>query len=225
MTLCLDHIFICTAVGAPEAQALLDAGFVEGSRNVHPGQGTSNRRFFFAHGFLEFLWVHDEHEATSALTGPTRLWQRWSQRGETANPFGICFASQSVVEYPLPFASWAYEPGYLPQGKRIHFAQGAALSEPELVALGWPQPAVAAAPQPRAHRLPLGAMRSVSVGLADGDTLSAPLRAARDCGLVRVHHSPRPELVVEFESPNAIHLHFPSLALTLQGRPGDVVQG
>lgn len=220
MTLCLDHIFVCTSVDAPEAQALLDAGFVEGTRNVHPGQGTSNRRFFFEHGFLELLWVHDEPEATSARTGPTRLWERWSLRDGPANPFGICFAPQSEVDHPLPFASWAYEPVYLPQGKRIHFAQGTEMSEPELFALSWPQLRAAAAPQPRTHRLPLNSMLAVSVGLSNTDDLSQPMRAARDSGLVKVHKSARPELVVEFSSPHSIELRLPTLAITLQGRPG-----
>jgi hypothetical protein len=220
VTLCLDHIFVCTSVGAPEAQALLDAGFVEGSRNVHPGQGTSNRRFFFEHGFLELLWVHDETEATSARTGPTRLWERWSLRAGKANPFGICFSSQSEADHPLPFASWAYEPVYLPKSKRIYFAQGTALGEPELFALSWPQLPAAAAPQPRTHRLPLTSMLAVSVGLSSTDDLSEPMRAARDSGLIKVHRSIRPELVVEFSSPHSIELRFPTLAITLQGHTG-----
>jgi len=219
VTLRLDHIFVCAAVDAPESQALLDAGFVEGTRNVHPGQGTSNRRFFFEHGFLELLWVHDEQEATSALTKPTRLWQRWSHRTTEANPFGICFSSQTIADHLLPFASWAYEPAYLPKGKWIHFAKGTTLSEPELFALSWPQPPAGAAPQPRAHRLPLSSMLAVSVGLSDTDALSAPMSAARDSGLVRVHRSCRPELLVEFSSPKSIHLYLPSLAITLHGHP------
>jgi hypothetical protein len=43
----LDHAFIACRPGAPEADALLRQGFVEGSPNTHPGQGTANRRFFF----------------------------------------------------------------------------------------------------------------------------------------------------------------------------------
>lgn len=220
MTLCVDHIFVCTSVGAPEAQALQDAGFVEGSRNIHPGQGTANRRFFFKHGFLELLWVHDEAEATSSLTGPTRLWERWSQRAGRANPFGICFSPQSEGDHRLPFSSWAYEPVYLPKGKRIYFAQGTALSEPELFALSWPQLSGAAPQQPREHRLPLNSMHAVSVGLSDTESLSEPLRVARDSGLIRVHRSAKPELLVKFRSPNSIDLRLPTLAITLQGRPG-----
>lgn len=76
MTFHLHHIFVCTAVGAPEAKDLPDAGLVEGSPNTHPGQGTANRRFFFESGFLELLWVHDEREARSTFTTPTHLWDR-----------------------------------------------------------------------------------------------------------------------------------------------------
>ena len=46
MSLELDHVFVNTAPGAPEADQLLSFGLVEGSSNVHPGQGTANRRFF-----------------------------------------------------------------------------------------------------------------------------------------------------------------------------------
>jgi len=52
----IDHLYVLASVGAPEADRLLDAGFVEGSRNAHRGQGTANRRFFFSDTMLEFLW-------------------------------------------------------------------------------------------------------------------------------------------------------------------------
>ena len=79
------HVFVCTSVGAPEAEDLLDAGLVEGSPSTHPGQGAANRRFFFENGFLELLWVSDDREAQSSLTAPTQLWDRWIGRGRTAN--------------------------------------------------------------------------------------------------------------------------------------------
>ena len=218
MTLSIDHIFVCAAFGAPEAQALLDAGFVEGSANIHPGQGTSNRRFFFEHGFLELLWVHDEDEARSALTAQTRLWQRWSQRGQQANPFGICFSSPSSSVQPLPFKTSPYQPAYLPRDKCIYFADSVALSEPELFALSWPQLPAFAAAQPKAHRSSLKAMRAVSVGLVDVDNLSAPVRAARDAGLVRIHQSSTPELLIEFSSAKPVDLHLAALGITLLGR-------
>ena len=82
MALALDHVFVCTAVGAPEAEALVAAGFAEGSGNTHPGQGTACRRFFFENAFLELFWVHDEREARGPETAPTRLWERWRDRAD-----------------------------------------------------------------------------------------------------------------------------------------------
>ena len=113
MALHLHHAFVFTAVGAPEAEGLLNAGLVEGSPNTHPGQGTANRRIFFERGFLELFWVHDEHEAQSPLTAPTKLWDRWAGRGRTANPFGICLSSADGVDSNLPFPTWAYRPKLL----------------------------------------------------------------------------------------------------------------
>jgi hypothetical protein len=155
MALQLHHVYVLTSVGAPEADDLLDSGLVEGSPNTHLGQGTANRRFFFESGFLELLWVHDEREAQSTLTAPTKLWDRWAERGRTANPFGICFSSR---------------------------------------------------------------MRSVSVGLPDPPSISSSLRAIRDAGLVKVHLSATPELVIEFTSQKEVQHSVPALGLSMVGR-------
>lgn len=84
--------------------------------------------------------------------------------------------------------------------------------------LSWPQVPAAAAPQPRTHRLPLNTMIAVSVGLSDTENLSTPMRAARDTGLVAIHKSAKPELVLEFSSPHSLELRLPTLAMTLRGR-------
>ncbi len=69
----LDHVFVCTAVAAPEADRLVAFGLTEGTASSHPGQGTANRRFFFRNAVLELLWVHDEHEARSPVVAPPAL--------------------------------------------------------------------------------------------------------------------------------------------------------
>ena len=88
----LDHMFVWTGVGAPEADRLVTFGLSEGAPNTHPGQGTACRRFFFSNAMLELLWVHDEREARSPLGAPTQLWEQWSSAGYS--PFGI-FVRQS----------------------------------------------------------------------------------------------------------------------------------
>ncbi len=59
----IDHIFICVNDDGRGADALKALGLVEGTPNVHPGQGTANRRFFFRNSFIELLHLTDESEA------------------------------------------------------------------------------------------------------------------------------------------------------------------
>ncbi len=112
MNLVLDHVFIFVSEGAPEADKLIEFGFSEGEPNIHLGQGTSNRRFFFNNMMLEFLWVSNLDEVKSELTKQTMLWERWNGRNSTS-PFGIIFRSSNGK---VPFESWEYKPKYLPDG-------------------------------------------------------------------------------------------------------------
>lgn len=125
----IDHIFIRATHGAPEAEALRAFGLTEGSGNVHPGQGTANRRFFFANAFLELLWIADEAEVASPLTAPTRLRERLSA-GSDASPFGICFRDADAAAAAAAFPIFDYKPSYLPPGMSIGIASEAPLSEP-----------------------------------------------------------------------------------------------
>jgi hypothetical protein len=216
----LHHAFVCTSVGAPEADDFLNAGLVEGSPNTHSGQGTANRRIFFERGFLELFWVHNEREAQSPLTAPTKLWDRWAGRGRTANPFGICLSSADGLDSILPFPTWAYRPNYLSEGRAILFADNMPLSEPEFFVLSWPQDQSSPKAEPTKHPLGLCEMRSVSVGLPDATSISSTLRAMRDAGLVSVHQSATPELIIEFTSQKDVQFNVPALGLSIVGRRG-----
>ena len=111
----IDHLFIRSAVGAPQANLLTDFGLREGEPNIHPGQGTANRRFFFNNFMLEFLWIHDEQEACSELTRPTRLAERLDIGNTTTSPFGIALRPVVQDDAELPFKGWNYQPSYLPK--------------------------------------------------------------------------------------------------------------
>ena len=215
----LDHVFICCDVGAPEADALIRLGLVEGSRNTHPGQGTANRRFFFRGGFIELLWVQDAAKAQSQSAAPTRLWPRWSQRNSESCPFGIAFSPADAEVVSPPFEVWDYTPGYLPPGKVIRFARGTRLQEPELFYLGWPNAEAGAAGQPIDHAVPLIALKSVSVGVPTPAALSESLQAAVAAGLITVHASATYRLTLEFSAPETVLLDLPQLRLVLRGSP------
>ncbi len=129
MTAVLDHVFICTAIGAPAAENLRQLGLEEGSSNHHPGQGTACRRFFFHNAMLELLWVANLEEAGSEQTRATRLWERWSESGHEASPFGIVLRPESPSGNGCPFPSFEYRPETMP-GFSIRIADGTGIEEP-----------------------------------------------------------------------------------------------
>jgi hypothetical protein len=217
MALQLHHIFICTSVGAPEAEELLSAGLIEGTPNTHPGQGTANRRFFFESGFLELLWVCDETEARSAVPASANLWDRWTRRNSDASRFGLCFSSTENSIPTMPFPLRSYQPDYLPGHRSLLFADNLTLSEPEIFILGWSQGQSSPESEPTNHPLGLRRIHAASVGLPRKDSISNALRTVRDAGLVDVHEASAPELVVDFVSRKPVQLRVPSLALVVNG--------
>ncbi|WP_189608655.1 VOC family protein [Saccharospirillum salsuginis] len=123
----LDHLFI--AVPGPEVgHVFKELGFTEGTPNRHPGQGTANRRFFFANAFIELLYLVDREEALRPVTAPTRLYERLTATPNSVSPFGVCFRASEPDETP-GFSYWDYCPNYLPPGLSIPVAE-APLEEP-----------------------------------------------------------------------------------------------
>lgn len=111
MTMYLDHIFILTSPGAPEAERLSAIGFCEGNSNTHPGQGTSNRRFFLDNFTIELLFVSDATEADTGAGNRLGILNR--SNDIKASPFGIVVRSTDEETAP-DFPSWQYFPDYFP---------------------------------------------------------------------------------------------------------------
>jgi Glyoxalase-like domain len=190
MTIEFDHLFICTDIGAPEADRLIEFGLVEGSSNTHPGQGTANRRFFFHNAMLELLWVHDPQEAQSESIRQTRLCDRWENRQTTACPFGIILRSTSPSSDAVAFSSWSYHPPYLPE--TLCFAVGTnsdVLTEPLLFQISFgkrPDQVPLEKAQPLTH--PAGLREITRVEIVSPATIrpSPELQALLDAQLVRL---------------------------------------
>ena len=132
----LDHLFVCTAPGAPEAEELVRFGLREGPPSRHPGQGTANRRFSFANSMIELLWVSDAKEAQSECAQRTLLWERWSGREGEASPFGICLRPVDSQNTESPFPGWEYRPSYLPNSLVVYIGE-AGVEEPMWVYLNF----------------------------------------------------------------------------------------
>lgn len=218
MSIVLDHVFICCDEFGPEAEALLNIGLLEGSRNVHPGQGTSNRRFFFHGGFIELLWVSNREEAQSSLTTPTKLWPRWVARKQGACPIGIAFSPAATDVPEPPFNAWTYRPIYLPPTKSILFAEDTTLQEPELFYMAWSNSQASSVSQPKEHPNGLIRLLAVSVGIPASTQLTASSIAVQSAGLLQFHTAIQYELKLSFESTQSVTFDLrPTLPLIMSG--------
>lgn len=183
-----DHLFICTAVGAPEVDRLLSVGLTEGTPSLHPGQGTANRRLFFHNAKLEFLWVNDPAEAQSAAIQPTHLWERWRDRQRLC-PFGFCLRSTTASDL-VPFERWDYHPPYLPAFMSIAVGTNSAvLTEPMLFHTPFGQRPDAFAPeraQPLNHVIGLRELTRVEFISPAATNLSAALQAVVETNLIKL---------------------------------------
>jgi hypothetical protein len=207
MTLELDHMFICTAVDAPEADLLVAFGLTEGTPNSHPGQGTACRRFFFRNAMLELVWVHDESEARSPLIAPARLWEGWRYRSTGYSPFGICVRPRSIQhgapQPVLPFATWEYRPPYLPPEQHIDVASETSKSEPLLFATPFGGRPDAKVPtehrQLLVHPIGVGKITAVHVTLPPDGSISHAARAVQQTGSVSFGSGSEHLAEVEFD--------------------------
>ena len=181
-------------------------GFVEGSGNTHPGQGTANRRFYFDNFMLELVWVTDPGEACNERTRRTRLWERCEGQDGQVSPFGIIFRSTGTPPAQPPFATWSYTPIYLPPGLAMQVADGTTLNEPELFYLPFLRRATAHRTEPVAHAFPIRRICGLSVGLRGRDALSAASRCAEQHDLVSYFEAPQPLLEILFEGPAGMRI-------------------
>lgn len=199
----LDHVFVCTARDAPEAERLHALGLVEGTPNVHRGQGTANRRFFFANAMLELLWVHDELEAASDAVSRTGLLERWRGRAGPACGVGFCFRPSAVPSDATPFATWDYRPPYLPPSVGIAVATNSRIvSEPMLFCTpmgGRPDAAPLARRQPLHHELGIRELTRAALVSPHAERPSAELRAAVEAGLLALRRGREYRLELTFD--------------------------
>jgi len=198
MTIELDHIFVCTSVDGKEADRLIAFGLSEGAPNLHPGQGTACRRFFFANSYIELLWVNDVAEAQSTPIQPTRLWERWSERISGSCPFGFAFRPATQVDVEPPFQSWNYAPPYLPPPRCIRVAANSnMLHEPMLIYLPFREPANQANAKRPVLSQPAGFQNITRVAFLSPhqDRISTALNAVTSMGLIQLR--PGSEYLVE----------------------------
>lgn len=188
MELEFDHFFVCTTVGAPEVGAVLEIGLTEGTANSHSGQGTANRRIFFHNAMVEFLWVVDDREVRHPQIAPTHLWERWHHHQTNYSPFGIGFrrCAKDVLS-SIPFATWAYQPPYLPPPLQIDVARHTTAVEPLLFVIpygGRPDTLPLDRQQPLHHATGWREITRLHITVPTDQPFSTAIHAIAEMGLI-----------------------------------------
>jgi len=148
MALHLHHVFILTEPGCEAVDELVELGLVEGTRSAHPGQGTANRRFFFANLYLEFIYFANEREAAQGPGRVIRLLDRY--RADDGSPFGLVFSAESKTDVAA-FPGFDYQPVYFDDGVTFRVGDNVGeLAEPSCILLPYPVPQ--ALPEARSAR-------------------------------------------------------------------------
>ena len=199
----VDHVFVSASVGAPEGDRLVELGLVEGSSLHHPGQGTANRRFFFANAMLELAWVHDAVEAQSGTEPARRLhfWERWVGRDGSACPFGVCLRPTAGTSDVAPFPSWEYRPSYSPVGLPVA-TNSTVDAEPLVFYIPMHRRMDTAPPQrrePYEHALPIRELTSLRMFSPGAAALSPAMLAALRTGAFSFQRAASPLLELGFD--------------------------
>ncbi len=214
----LDHIFICTKEGAPEAELLKAFGLSEGSNNIHPGQGTANRRFFFHNVVLELLWLENPAEAQSELTNPTGLYERCSLVNKNISPFGFCFWPSDNTEKSAPFPAWKYSPTFFPKPLAVEIGK-APLEEPMWFFISFlTKPGPEDSKEPWNHDIGFKELTKVTVSIANTSGLSVPANKANSLDGFNVKQDSSHLMELEFDAGTRgeVHDFRPSLPLVLR---------
>jgi hypothetical protein len=187
----LDHVFVLVSIGAPEADRLVALGLTEGQPNQHPGQGTACRRFFFANGYLEMLWVANPEEARSEIARPLRIWERWSGRETGTCPFGIILRPGKSGDTAPPFPAWEYRPPYLPSPMVLYMGTNAEFVDEPLLAYHTThrRPSSPSLPAQKLfeYDVDLRELTALRIFSPHAATLSPAMRAAEQTSVVTFH--------------------------------------
>ena len=177
----------------------MEAGFAEGSRNTHPGQGTANRRFFFRNGMLELLWVHDRDEVTSTQTKLTLLDERSRWRDGGFCPFGIGVYGKADPQQR--FRGWAYKPAYLPEDWHIWVADNAMHPQEPMLFHGdfFPEPAASSDREPVVHPNGVSIISQLTVHLNAAKENSSALNIFSSIDLLKFKRSDEPLAILEWD--------------------------
>ena len=208
----VDHIFLATRPGAPEAAALRAAGFhVPERATQHTGGGTSSVSVIFENAYLELLYP--DSTVGDGASSPTERahWRRvfdWRRSG--ASPIGVGLRRLAGAPDALPFPTERMAPQpWMRPDMEMHLVTTSADSMapgvfvvPRTMALtAWIDRMRSDSTRARTLQHPSGVRRvtGVRVVVTRPEGMTPNVRLLRDAGVLRVEQGVDPLVELTFD--------------------------
>jgi hypothetical protein len=208
----VDHVFLATRPGAPEAAALRAAGFrVPDQPTRHTGGGTASLSILFENAYLELLYPDSTAGDGASSPAERAHWRRvfgWRESGASPVGVGLRRLAGGPDSLPFPTERMAPQPWMRPD-MEMHLVTTAADSAapgvfvvPRGMALtGWIDRVRRDSARAPMLQHPLGVRRvtGVRVVVTHPDGIPPNLRLLRDARVLRVERGADPHVELTFD--------------------------
>lgn len=129
----IDHLNIWVNNPKTAKQKLIDAGFTaepDSLSAIHHGQGTSGRYFRFLNGYLELIFVHNQHEFLQNNTQNPNLdfAERANFKENGALPFSIALKLKEYKVDNIPFQTVKYQQKWMGNNNAIYASKSSKIN-------------------------------------------------------------------------------------------------
>ena len=135
----VDHFNIWVENPKKAKEKLIDIGFTsvpDSLSQIHKGQGTTGRYFYFFNGYLELIFVYDqiELEKNNAINYDLDFTERANFKKNGASPFGIALKLKDYNTDKIPFEKIRYHQEWMGENMNIYSAKNSKihLKEPSI---------------------------------------------------------------------------------------------
>ncbi len=135
----VDHFNIWVVNPKKAKEQLTDIGFTsvpDSLSQIHTGQGTTGRYFYFLNGYLELIFVYDqsEFEQNNAKNKDLDFSERANFEKNGASPFSIALKVKDYHTAKIPFEKINYHQDWMEENMNIYSAKNSKtnLKEPSI---------------------------------------------------------------------------------------------
>ena len=126
--LAIDHLNIWVKDPGLAKKRLNDIGFrsvPDSLSQIHKGQGTSGRYFYFLNGYLELIFIHNqkEFELNNNTNKHLDFPERANFEHNGASPFGVALKVMDYNVDKIPFTKIKYHQEWMEENKSIYVAK------------------------------------------------------------------------------------------------------